>query len=185
MLHGILKLEGHPSIMIGFLRNIEGIRPLIRQISCWRIGEPIQAIQASNSAFVPFLWRWKLMDQVVSTSRQNWGSTQFWVLNCIARQHARYSIDDGLQHSVDFVGHLALLLFEIDFKLGYSSILRFHEFRNQSFHIRLVVKILRTVVEGTVVLEQDELSSSVGLEFRVRLDDGRMYSGHLEAKRLP
>ncbi|GJV89847.1 hypothetical protein Tco_1533785 [Tanacetum coccineum] len=31
---------------------------------------------------------------------------------------ARYSIGDGFQHGVDFVGHLALLLFEIGFKLG-------------------------------------------------------------------
>nr|GEV51709.1 hypothetical protein [Tanacetum cinerariifolium] len=58
MLHGILRLEGHPSMMIGFFRNIEGIGPLIR--------EPIRAIQASNSTFVPVLWRWKLMNQVVS-----------------------------------------------------------------------------------------------------------------------
>ncbi|GKG27890.1 hypothetical protein Tco_0406217, partial [Tanacetum coccineum] len=36
-----------------------------------------------------------------------------------------------------------------------------------------------------VVSEQDELPSSVGLDFRARLDGGRMYSGHLEAKRLP
>ncbi|GKC05538.1 hypothetical protein Tco_0997148 [Tanacetum coccineum] len=36
-----------------------------------------------------------------------------------------------------------------------------------------------------VVLEQDELPSSVGLDFRARLDGGRMYSRHLEAKRLP
>ncbi|GKG61034.1 hypothetical protein Tco_0616850, partial [Tanacetum coccineum] len=35
-----------------------------------------------------------------------------------------------------------------------------------------------------VVLEQDELPSCVGLEFRARLDGGRMYSGNLEAKRL-
>ncbi|GKA98044.1 zinc finger, CCHC-type containing protein [Tanacetum coccineum] len=35
-----------------------------RQILRWRIKEPILAIQASNSAFVPVLWRWKLMDQV-------------------------------------------------------------------------------------------------------------------------
>ncbi|GKF70192.1 hypothetical protein Tco_0203249, partial [Tanacetum coccineum] len=33
-----------------------------------------------------------------------------------------------------------------------------------------------------VALEQDELPSSVGLDFRARLDDGRMYSGHLETK---
>ncbi|GKE62931.1 hypothetical protein Tco_1513298 [Tanacetum coccineum] len=36
-----------------------------------------------------------------------------------------------------------------------------------------------------VVAEQDELPSSVGLDFQALLDDGRMYSGHLEAKRLP
>ncbi|GKF04818.1 hypothetical protein Tco_0035486, partial [Tanacetum coccineum] len=38
---------------------------------------------------------------------------------------------------------------------------------------------------GRVVLEQDELPSSIELDFRARLDDGRMYSGHLEAIRLP
>ncbi|GKA73350.1 hypothetical protein Tco_0779652 [Tanacetum coccineum] len=113
----------------------------------------------------------------------------------IARQRARYSIGDGLQHSVDFVGHLALLLFEIGFKLRSSSVLRCHELENQSFYIRLVVKILRTVVEGTVrdqtimlepvsprvfcsglkvVSEQDELPSSIGLEFRARLDGDRI-----------
>ncbi|GJW89977.1 hypothetical protein Tco_0167530 [Tanacetum coccineum] len=34
-----------------------------------------------------------------------------------------------------------------------------------------------------VVSEQDELPSSVGHDFRARLDDGRMYSGHLEANK--
>ncbi|GJT04435.1 hypothetical protein Tco_0838897 [Tanacetum coccineum] len=33
-----------------------------------------------------------------------------------------------------------------------------------------------------VVSEQDKLTSSVGLDFRARLDGGRMYSGHLEAR---
>ncbi|GJT33375.1 hypothetical protein Tco_0923794 [Tanacetum coccineum] len=33
-----------------------------------------------------------------------------------------------------------------------------------------------------VMSEQDELPSSVGLDFRARLDGGRMYSRHLEAK---
>ncbi|GJS12751.1 hypothetical protein Tco_0407223 [Tanacetum coccineum] len=65
MLHGILRLEEHPSVMMGFHRNIEGIRPHIRQILYWGIGEPIRAIRASNSAFVLVPWRWKLMDQVV------------------------------------------------------------------------------------------------------------------------
>ncbi|GJX76697.1 hypothetical protein Tco_0323508 [Tanacetum coccineum] len=38
----------------------------------------------------------------------------------------------------------------------------------------------------SVVSEQDELpSKSVGLDFRARLDGGRMYSGHLKAMRLP
>ncbi|GKG13244.1 hypothetical protein Tco_0350204, partial [Tanacetum coccineum] len=37
-----------------------------RRISYWRIGEPIRAIQAFNLAFVPVLWRWKLMDQVMA-----------------------------------------------------------------------------------------------------------------------
>ncbi|GJS48210.1 hypothetical protein Tco_0598331 [Tanacetum coccineum] len=41
------------------------------------------------------------------------------------------------------------------------------------------------VNEDTVVSEQDELPSSAGLDFRARLDGGRMYSGHLEAMRLP
>ncbi|GKF09366.1 hypothetical protein Tco_0043590, partial [Tanacetum coccineum] len=36
-----------------------------------------------------------------------------------------------------------------------------------------------------VMSEQDELPSSGGLDFRARLDGGRMYSGHLEAMRLP
>nr|GEU71454.1 reverse transcriptase domain-containing protein [Tanacetum cinerariifolium] len=36
-----------------------------------------------------------------------------------------------------------------------------------------------------VVSEQDELPSSIGLDFLARLDGGRMYSGHLEAKLLP
>ncbi|GKB40181.1 hypothetical protein Tco_0885123, partial [Tanacetum coccineum] len=35
------------------------------------------------------------------------------------------------------------------------------------------------------VKEQDELPSSIGLDFRAQRDDGWMYSGHLEAKRLP
>ncbi|GJU81626.1 hypothetical protein Tco_1283991 [Tanacetum coccineum] len=140
---------------------------------------------------------------------------QFLVLNRITRQCARYSVSDGLQHSIDFVGHLALLLFEIGFKLGQSSVLRCHEFRNQSFYICLIVEILRTVVEGTVrdrtvglepvsprlffsglkvyhlppassvVSKQDKLPSSVEPDFRARLDGGQMYSGHLEAMRLP
>nr|GEX54931.1 ribonuclease H-like domain-containing protein [Tanacetum cinerariifolium] len=36
-----------------------------------------------------------------------------------------------------------------------------------------------------VVSEQDELPSSIRLDFQARLADGRMYSGHLEAIRLP
>ncbi|GJT93695.1 hybrid signal transduction histidine kinase M [Tanacetum coccineum] len=38
------------------------------------------------------------------------------------------------------------------------------------------------IQQRLVVSEQDEFPSSVGLDFRARLDDGRMYSGHLEAK---
>ncbi|GJY27754.1 hypothetical protein Tco_0403521 [Tanacetum coccineum] len=65
-----------------------------------------------------------------------------------------------------------------------------------------VLLALRTVVEGmvspklfcsglkvyhlppasSVASEQDELPSSIGLDFQARLDGGRMYSGHLEAK---
>ncbi|GJZ26514.1 hypothetical protein Tco_0570767 [Tanacetum coccineum] len=30
MLHGILRSNGHPFVMMGFLRNIEGIGPHIR-----------------------------------------------------------------------------------------------------------------------------------------------------------
>ncbi|GJW19960.1 hypothetical protein Tco_0027396 [Tanacetum coccineum] len=36
-----------------------------------------------------------------------------------------------------------------------------------------------------VASEQDELPSSVGLDSQARSDGGQMYSGHLEAKRLP
>ncbi|GKF35368.1 hypothetical protein Tco_0108568, partial [Tanacetum coccineum] len=35
-----------------------------------------------------------------------------------------------------------------------------------------------------VASEQDELPSSVELDFRARLDSGWMYSGHIEAMRL-
>ncbi|GKE04333.1 hypothetical protein Tco_1396351 [Tanacetum coccineum] len=40
-------------------------------------------------------------------------------------------------------------------------------------------------MRGCVVSEQDELPLSVRLEFRARLDGSRIYSGHLEAMRLP
>ncbi|GJS76881.1 hypothetical protein Tco_0726762 [Tanacetum coccineum] len=40
-------------------------------------------------------------------------------------------------------------------------------------------------LQELVVLEQDELPSCIGLEFRARLDGGQMYSGQIEAKRLP
>nr|GEW15946.1 Gag-Pol polyprotein [Tanacetum cinerariifolium] len=63
---------------------------------------------------------------------------------------SRYSIGDGFQHYVDFVGHLALLLFEIDFKLGQSGVLRCNEVGHQSFEILLIVNILRIFVEGKV-----------------------------------
>ncbi|GJU03795.1 hypothetical protein Tco_1114133 [Tanacetum coccineum] len=36
-----------------------------------------------------------------------------------------------------------------------------------------------------VVSKQDELPSSVELDFGAELDGGRMYPGHLEAMRLP
>ncbi|GKD57666.1 hypothetical protein Tco_1291053, partial [Tanacetum coccineum] len=36
-----------------------------------------------------------------------------------------------------------------------------------------------------VLSEQDELPSSVGLDFRARRDGNRIYLGHVEAKRLP
>ncbi|GJV94420.1 hypothetical protein Tco_1545997 [Tanacetum coccineum] len=44
-----------------------------------------------------------------------------------------HSIGDGFQHCVDFVGHLALLSFEIGFKLGQSGVLRCHEVDTYSF----------------------------------------------------
>ncbi|GJS17108.1 hypothetical protein Tco_0411580 [Tanacetum coccineum] len=63
-------------------------------------------------------------------SRQNWRgrvNIQFWVLNRITWECSRYSISDDLQDNSDLVVHLALLLFEIGFKLRQSSILRRHE----------------------------------------------------------
>nr|GEX72775.1 hypothetical protein [Tanacetum cinerariifolium] len=39
-------------------------------------------------------------------------------------------------------------------------------------------------IMNTRFLEQDELPSSVGLDFRAQWDDDRIYSRHLEAKRL-
>nr|GEV71777.1 hypothetical protein [Tanacetum cinerariifolium] len=87
MLHGIFRFDGYPSVMMGFLRNKDGIRP---------------------------------------------------------------HISDGLQNYVNFIGHLALLLLEIGFKLRQSSVLRCHKVRHQSFEIRLIIKTLRIVVEGAV-----------------------------------
>nr|GEU33617.1 zinc knuckle CX2CX4HX4C [Tanacetum cinerariifolium] len=46
-----------------------------------------------------------------------------------------YSIGDGLQYRADFVGHLALLLFEIGFKIRQSSVLRCHEVRHRYFEL--------------------------------------------------
>nr|GFA34888.1 hypothetical protein [Tanacetum cinerariifolium] len=120
---------------------------------------------------------------------------------------SRHSIGDGLQDCVNFAGHLTLLLLEIVFKIRQPSILRCHEVGHQSFKIQLVVEVLR-IVEGAVrdrtvglepvsprlfcsglevyhfplaFSEQDELPSSVRLDFRARRDNDRMYSGHLEA----
>ncbi|GKE63319.1 hypothetical protein Tco_1513686, partial [Tanacetum coccineum] len=52
-----------------------------------------------------------------------WGMAAF--LKCVLMalielegQLVGYSVGDGLQHSVNFVGYLALLLFEIGFRLG-------------------------------------------------------------------
>ncbi|GJX73692.1 hypothetical protein Tco_0312287, partial [Tanacetum coccineum] len=47
------------------------------------------------------------------------------------------------------------------------------------------LKVYHLPPASSVVSEQDELPSSVGLDFQARLDGGRMYLGHLEAKRLP
>ncbi|GKD80064.1 retrovirus-related pol polyprotein from transposon TNT 1-94, partial [Tanacetum coccineum] len=44
-----------------------------------------------------------------------------------------------------------------------------------------VLKVYHLPPVSSAVSEQDEPPSSVGLDFRARLDDGRMYSGHLEA----
>ncbi|GKC43422.1 hypothetical protein Tco_1061144 [Tanacetum coccineum] len=44
------------------------------------------------------------------------------------------------------------------------------------------LKVYHLPPASSVVSEQDELLSSVRLDFRARLDGGRMYSGHLEAK---
>ncbi|GJR33087.1 hypothetical protein Tco_1109319 [Tanacetum coccineum] len=46
-------------------------------------------------------------------------------------------------------------------------------------------KVYHLPPASSVVSEQDELLSSIELDFRARLDSGQMYSGHLEAKRLP
>ncbi|GJV67710.1 hypothetical protein Tco_1483219 [Tanacetum coccineum] len=55
---------------------------------------------------------------------------------------------------------------------GYTTYLPLHQYARMRIQQRLV-------------REQDELPSSVRLEFQARLDGGQMYSGHLEAKRLP
>ncbi|GKD85906.1 hypothetical protein Tco_1357060, partial [Tanacetum coccineum] len=47
------------------------------------------------------------------------------------------------------------------------------------------LKVYHLFPASSVVSEQDELPSSVGLVFRARLDGGQMYSGHLEAKGFP
>ncbi|GKC06416.1 hypothetical protein Tco_0998026 [Tanacetum coccineum] len=57
-----------------------------------------------------------------------------------------------------------------------------------------ILSVMGTTVDFTwgsdfiylgIVSEKDELPSSVELDFRARLDGGRMYSGHLEAMRFP
>ncbi|GKA28772.1 hypothetical protein Tco_0715017 [Tanacetum coccineum] len=47
------------------------------------------------------------------------------------------------------------------------------------------LKVYHLPLASSVMSEQDEIPSSIGLDFQARLDGGRMYSGHLEAVRLP
>ncbi|GKA71284.1 hypothetical protein Tco_0777423 [Tanacetum coccineum] len=61
-----------------------------------------------------------------------------------------------------------------------------------SFGVGGFIEIPWSLVSGefpishiVVVSEQDELPSNTRLDFQARLDGGRMYSGHLEEKRLP
>ncbi|GJU28029.1 hypothetical protein Tco_1166650 [Tanacetum coccineum] len=62
--------------------------------------------------------------------------------------------------------------------------------QDQTFRLGLVsptlfctgLKVYHFPPASSVVSEQDELPLSIRLDFRARLDGGRMYSGHLEAK---
>ncbi|GKE15316.1 hypothetical protein Tco_1422893, partial [Tanacetum coccineum] len=111
-------------------------------------------------------------------SRQNWRGRikiQFRVVDRVTWECSRYSISDGLQDCVNFVGHLAMFLFEIGFKLGQSRVLRCHEVSPRLFCSGLKMYHLPPASS-----EQDELPSSIGLDFRARRDDGRMYSRHFE-----
>nr|GEX08942.1 hypothetical protein [Tanacetum cinerariifolium] len=121
-----------------------------------RVNSPSSSIFADTSP-------WKNVDLFLPSSKL------FTECSC-------HSIGDGLQYCVDFFGHLALLLFEIGFKLGQSSILRCHKVEYQSFEISLTVKILRMVAEGmvqdrTVRLQRRNVSFHQALDLIYELDE--------------
>ncbi|GJV75562.1 hypothetical protein Tco_1507146 [Tanacetum coccineum] len=52
MLHGILRFDGHPSIMMGFHRNIEGIGPHMRYL--WYASSLLVGNMSKYSTFYTF-----------------------------------------------------------------------------------------------------------------------------------
>ncbi|GJZ58300.1 hypothetical protein Tco_0613794 [Tanacetum coccineum] len=110
-------------------------------------------------------------------AKSKWGShSTSGSLPC-AQECLRHLVIESLQESVYFVGHLALVLFEIGFKPGYPSVLRCHEVRHQYFDIWLIVEILRIIIEGSYARmhNQQKLARDFSCNIECRGDDHKSH----------
>ncbi|GJV07161.1 hypothetical protein Tco_1344817 [Tanacetum coccineum] len=192
MLHGILRFDGHLSVMMGFLRNIEGIGSHIRYL--WYAS----SLLVSNMSKYPTSYS-------LASGSSLWESSFFWTISINIMSpssplmQTSSVLDDWGTNPSDSKNELSLRTFSVMNETdgsggveGLTWIFSGLSFSSSSFSYVMsswellccLGWIVTALIEpwtwvehcGSLVglrSEQDELPS---------LDGGRMYSGHLRQK---
>nr|GEV12973.1 putative ribonuclease H-like domain-containing protein [Tanacetum cinerariifolium] len=150
----------------------------LKEIVCLH-GVPISIISNRDSKFTSRFWR--SLQEALGTRLDM--STMYHLEMDGQSERTIQTLEDMLRACViDFEGswdrHLPLVKFS--YNNSYQASIKAAPF--EALYGR---KCRSLVCWSEVVSKKDELPLKVGLDFRARLDGGRMYSGHLEEKRLP
>ncbi|GJT54894.1 hypothetical protein Tco_0989948 [Tanacetum coccineum] len=108
-------------------------------------------------------------------------SLSIWLIEAVFSEAIEFPADSGIGEIIFSLGESRNHLMPFQASFGVGGFIEIPcSLVSGEFPISHIM-----VTRGYVVSEQHELPSSVGVDFQAQLDDGRMYSGHLEAKRLP